>query len=463
MLQRSGTWIGASARDIARAVRRGDTSATAAVADHFDAIASHDRIVNAFRLVRPEAAAEAEIVDDQPDLGSLALAGVPIGVSENTGVTGLPLWNGSNGARQPVADCDHEVVRRLRGAGAVVLGLTRMAELGLFASADDSTGVTRNPWRTDRTAGGACGGAAAAVAAGLVPLAQGTDELGALRNPAACCGLVAVTPGQGVGPGEHGLVATTVGDAALGFFVLAGRNPLRLVPPRRLRIACSAHSPVPAARPDTGARRALTDVARTLARVGHDVISASPSYPVTTGLRGFALWCAGGWDVAASAGLDVAELQSRSRWHLLLGKTARSHGLARTVDRAAWRERCRGWFTAGRFDVLVTPALATAPPRADGWADRSWTANVLSGLRYAPYAAPWSVAGFPSVVVPAGVRPDGLPAAAMLIGPPGSELTLLALAGQLEQLMPWRRYAAGWPRRVSGGHPARFTPNTPRT
>src|SRR5918912_1252113 len=109
MHDRSGTWVGASAKQIARAVRRGETSATAVVAD-------------------------GEIVDDQPVLRNLPLAGVPIAVKENTPVTGVPTWNGSAAASGPIAETDHEVVRRLRGAGAIVLGTTRMPELGVWAN-----------------------------------------------------------------------------------------------------------------------------------------------------------------------------------------------------------------------------------------------------------------------------------------------------------------------------------------
>src|SRR5437764_449203 len=113
------------------------------------------------------------------------------------------------------------------GAGAVVVGTTRMPEMGLWALTDDETAVTRNPWRTDRTPGGSSGGAAAAVAAGLVPIAHGNDGLGSVRIPAACCGLLGIKPGRGVVPAhmpvddwfgltEHGILATTVADAAIG-------------------------------------------------------------------------------------------------------------------------------------------------------------------------------------------------------------------------------------------------------
>jgi amidase len=95
--------------------------------------------------------------------------------------------------------------------------------------------------------------------------------------------------------------------------------------------------------------------------------------------------------------------------------------MVRERDRTAWRERMEQWFADGRYDVLITPALASAPPRALSWATRSWAANMAACVRYAPYAAPWNVAGFPAVVVPSGVRADGLPAAVQLVGPPGSE------------------------------------------
>jgi amidase len=458
MLGQVGTWVGASARQIARAVRRGDTSATAVVADHLDHIDGYDRIVRAFRQVRAaEALLEAEAVDEQPELGNLALAGVPIAVKENTSVAGLRTWFGSDAMAGPVAEADHEVVRRLRGAGAVVVGTTRMPELGIFASTDDATATTRNPWRTDRTPGGSSGGSAAAVAAGLVPIAHGNDGFGSVRIPAACCGLIGVKPGRGVVPSgigatdwyglaEHGIFATTVADAAVGFSVLAGRAPDRLVEPDRLRVAVSLRSPVAGIFPDGDAVRGTGTAARLLVRLGHDAVRADPSYPPSLGLRGIATWFAAAYRDAEAAGVDFAALQRRSRRHVRLGERVLRTSLVRDTDRAAWRERCRDWFADGRFDLLVTPALATAPPVAGDWHNKSWPANLLSNARYAPYAAPWNLAGFPAIVVPTGVRSDGLPTAVQLVGTPGSELTLLAVAGQLEAVNPWRRHAPGWPR-----------------
>jgi amidase len=286
------TWVGATAKQIARAVRRGDVTATQVVADHLERIAITDPSLEAFRVVRAgEAIAEAEQVDEQDDLANLPLAGVPVAVKENTAVAGLPTWSGSAAARTAIAENDHEIVRRLRGAGAIVVGVTKMPELGLWATTDDPHGATRNPWDLDRTPGGSSGGSAAAVAAGLVPMAQGNDGLGSIRIPAACCGLVGLKPGRGVVPAqlgiddwfglvENGVLTTTVADAALGFSVLAGRTPAKLVQPGKLRVGVSLRSPVAGTKPDQPNRDAVSIAAKLLVGAGHDTVSANPVYPV---------------------------------------------------------------------------------------------------------------------------------------------------------------------------------------
>ncbi|MEE6257582.1 amidase [Plantactinospora sonchi] len=452
------TWVGATAKQIARAVRRGDTSATRVVADHLEHIARADRELCAFRVVRGgEAIVEAEKVDEQDDLANLPLAGVPVAIKENTAVAGLPTWNGSAAVRTPVAETDHEVVRRLRGAGAVIVGATRMPELGLFATTDDDTAVTRNPWQPGRTPGGSSGGAAAAVAAGLVPIAQANDGLGSIRIPAACCGLVGLKPGRGVVPcqmpaddwfglTEHGILATTVADAAVGFAVLAGRRPDKLVPPERLRVAVSLRSPVAGVRADAPNRDAVTTASRLLTTAGHDTANVDPVYPTSLGLRGVATWLASASRIIDEFDLDRSTLQRRTRRHAALGAWAQRRGLVQEKDRTAWRERSIAFFQDNSVDLLLTPALASAPPSAVNWAGRSWRANLLACIRYAPFAAPWNIAGLPSLVVPVGLRPDGLPVGVQLVGPPGSELLLLGVAGQFELAAPWQRHAPGFPK-----------------
>ncbi|MDR7279280.1 amidase [Catenuloplanes atrovinosus] len=446
-------WVGATAKQIARGVRRGDTSATQVVADHLEHIAAREPLFGAFRIVRGgEAATEAEKVDEQHDLTRLPLAGVPVAVKENTAIAGLPTWHGSAAARGPIEEEDHEVVRRLRGAGAIVVATSRMPELGVFALTDDSDGPTRNPWDLTRTPGGSSGGAAAAVAAGLVPMAHGNDGFGSLRIPAACCGLVALKPGRGVVPppagataffgmGEHGVLTTTVADAAIGFSVLAGRDSAKLVEPSGLRIAISTRSPVPGVRADAPNRDAVAVASRLLVAAGHTAVACDPAYPASIGTRGFATWLADATQKADEAGLPLSALQRRNRTHARLGKIAMRRGYVREDDREGFRRRSIAFFADNGFDVLVTPALAATPPAAEGWVERSWSANALACMRFAPFAAPWNLAALPALVVPVGVRPDGLPLAVQLVGPPGSETTLLAVAGQFEMAAPWQRHA----------------------
>jgi amidase len=448
----STTWVGATAKQIARAVRRGDTNATQVVADHLEQIAISDPALGAFRVIRGgEAMTEAEKVDEQEDLANLPLAGVPVAVKENTAVAGLPTWHGSAAARTgEVAEVDHEVVRRLRGAGAVVVGVTKMPEMGLWAVTDDENGPTRNPWDLERTPGGSSGGSAAAVAAGLVPIAQGNDGLGSIRIPAACCGLVGLKPGRGVVPVdfgdndwfglvENGVLTTTVADAALGFSVLAGLTPAKLVEPAKLRVGVSLRSPVAGVKPDEANVSAVAKASKLLVDAGHDTVGADPRYPTGVALGVLATWFAGAYK--NSEGLDLRSLQPRTRRHIGLGKAVTKAGLVRESQRAAWRERSIRFFADRNVDLLLTPALATAPPSALSFSSLSWYQNMQANTRYAPYQAPWNFAGLPAIVVPVGFRPDGLPLAVQLVGPPDSELLLLSVAGQFELQNPWQRHA----------------------
>jgi len=453
-----GTWVGQTAGRIAEAVRSGETTAAEVVSSHLDYIARHDGRLRAFRTVRAgEAVAETGAVDERADRKGALLLGVPIAVKENTAVAGLATWNGSAAARGPVEATDHEVVRRLRAGGAVVVGVTRMPELGLWALTDDDTAVTRNPWQLDRTPGGSSGGAAAAVASGLVPIAHGNDGLGSVRIPAACCGLVGLKPGRGVVPcqlgaedwfglTEHGILATTVADAALGFAVIADRDAVPVTEPSRQRIAVSLRSPVAGVRADRPNRAAVARAAQLLTAAGHDLRRANPTYPVVLSLRGTVTWFAAAYRDASAAGLDRAALQPRSQRHVALGERVWRRGYVREADRTAFRDRCLAFFSHGGHDLLLMPALAGAPPLARDWWQRSWRSNITTCVRFAPFAAPWNIAGLPAIAVPLGTRPDGLPVGVQLVGPPGAEPLLLAVAGQLESANPWQRHAPGWPR-----------------
>jgi amidase len=334
-----------------------------------------------------------------------------------------------------------------------VIGMTRVPELCVFGTTDSTFGITRNPWDLDRTPGGSSGGSAAAVASGTVPIAHGNDGMGSIRIPAACCGLVGIKPGHGVVPSdighsswfrmaENGPLATTVADAALTLSVLADRPELATVrEPGFLRIAASTRVPapgVPLARHWAAALRETAD----LLRAEHAVTDADPPYPATLGATEIARWSSG-THLDAQLVADPSKLAARTRRHAALGKWLRATRMLRDPNggaRTQWIARAERFFAD--HDVLLTPALAQPPIRACAWSERGWLTNVTSNVRYAPFAAPWNVAGWPAMTVPAGLDPEGLPLAVQLVGRPGSEGTLLGVAAQLERLRPWPRTAA---------------------
>jgi amidase len=239
---------------------------------------------------------------------------------------------------------------------------------------------------------------------------------------------------------ENGALATTVGDLAVAHAVLAGEEPATQAEPGRpLRIAVSTRSPVQGVRADGPTLAAVDAVVAQLAAAGHTVVRRNP--PITTGaaVAGFAQWMAGADDDITHYGLDRAALQPRSRGHARLGRFMRRAGLVRPATAQRFRERMTGFFED--IDVLLTPVTAGPPLPARPWHERSFVANVTANARWAPWAAPWNVAGLPALVLPAATRPEGLPVAVQLVGPPGAEARLLWLAGELERRQPWRRHA----------------------
>jgi amidase len=210
--------------------------------------------------------------------------------------------------------------------------------------------------------------------------------------------------------------------------------------------------------PDSDVREAVALAARLLVGLGHSAISADPAYPARLAMMGTGTWFAIAQREAETA--DVANLQPRTRRHMALGAQALRRGLVREGERADWRDRCLSWFGDRNVDLIVSPALAGPPPPAAGWSTRSWQANLSTCLRYAPYTAAWNFAGLPAMVVPMGVRRDGLPASVQLVGPPGAEELLLGVAAQLERAAPWRPHAPGWPRVPSAVTNPGLTPQT---
>ncbi len=441
-----------TASELATLVRSGELRPVQVVRDCLERIERLDGPIGAFQLLRRERAlAEAEALGASADLASLPLAGVPIGVKDNLDVAGEPTRLGSAATPESAAAGDHEIVRRLRAAGAIVVGKTRVPELCIWATTDGAFGAARNPWRLDRTPGGSSGGSAAAVAAGLVPLAVGNDGLGSIRVPAAASGVVGVKPGARVVPAgighnswfglaENGALATTVEDAALMLSVLAGRPLLAdpAPPASRLRIAVSTRSPAVGVHVDRAWVAAAETAGELLARAGHTVEHADPPYPARFTPAVLGHWFAGA--ESDTVGLDRRRLEPRTRRHASLGKLARRLGLVDEKHRAGWRRAHEPFFR--RYHVLITPGLARPPIAVDEWSRRGWLANMAGNMGYAPFAAPWNFAGFPALVLPTGaLHAVGTPLGVQLAAGPGCESLLLAIAAELEQLQPWMRHA----------------------
>ncbi len=440
-----------SAAVIAALVRSGRAHPRDAVKLALRRITALDERYGAFQLVRAERAVqEAEALAERSDIAELPLAGVPLAIKDNIQVRGEPMRLGSRATSDAPSDSDHTVVARLRSAGAIVVGLTRLPELGLWGITESDYGVTRNPWNTSRTPGGSSGGAAAAVAAGMIPVAHGNDGLGSIRIPAAACGLFGIKPGLGVVPAELGVdawfgmiengpITTTVGDAALMLSVMAERPDWSDVsaPQRPLRVALSTRSPALGVKVDSEWSGAAERIARLLESAGHHVAVAHPPVPQRLALGLFARWTAGAARDAAL--VNERLLLERTRAHARVGRLALRMGLVRESDQKKWRQLQAGFFE--RFDILLTPALACSPPKAGIWNDRSWIANVHASMRFAPFGGGWNYAGFPAAAVPAGIGTDGMPLSVQIVAAPGGEPLLLSLAHQIELMQPWPRTA----------------------
>jgi amidase len=440
-----------TAVQLAADVRSGRSTARAATEEALARIEKTDPQIGAFQEVRIFAALrEADAVDARADRESLPLAGVPLPIKDNVPVAGEPMRSGSRGSEPTPQQHDHEVVRRLRAAGAVVVGLTRVPELCVFGATDSAFGVTRNPWDPTRTPGGSSGGAAAAVAAGMVAVAHGNDGMGSIRIPAACCGLVGIKPGLGVVPAdlgarswfdmaENGPLATTVEDCALVLSVLAARPELATIgDPGTIRVAVSTKVPMLATPLDRHWAAAARETGVLLREAGHSVRDADPPYGQRLLASELVRWTAG-TELDARLLADRSRLEPRIRRHAALGRAALRAGLPRPAGRARWQRVGETFFSG--HDVLITPMLAQSPIASTAWSRRGWLANIWSNSHYAPFAAPWNVAGWPAMAVPAGLHPNGAPLSVQLVARPGGEALLLAVAALLERLRPWPRTA----------------------
>ena len=381
--------------------------------------------------------------------------GVPIGIKDLTPVAGVPCTYGTQALLGNISSYSESVVWRIEAAGFNILGKTATSQIGSLPYTEpEGFPPARNPWNLDYTPGGSSGGSAAAVAAGLCAIAQGSDGGGSIRGPASCCGLVGIKPSRGrvswAPVGDHlsgisanGPLARTVADAAALLDVISGyttgdpywlpdSNPTFLEAsrqkPGKLRIAFSTDIP-PVGEAEDICQQAVLETVKLLTDLGHDV---EPGCPDFTGLIEpfIAIWQSG----AAASGIPGPALEPMNRW--LLERTISAGEYLRAVNQMqVISRRIVGFFE--KFDVLVLPTYLHSPIRVGEWADLSCEETLQRIINWIAPCPPFNASGLPAIALPAILDNNGLPVGIQIIGRPAAEATLIALAAQMEAAKPF--------------------------
>ena len=460
-----------SATEQAELVRSGELPARELVEASLAAI---DRLNDELNAVvtrcDDRALAEADAVqagDERP------LAGVPLLVKDLAALTeGVRTTMGMRALEDWIPDEDSATVRRLRAAGAIVVGKTNLPEMGILPVSEPLRfGPARNPWDTSRTPGGSSGGSAAGVAAGMVAIAHGNNGGGSIRIPASCCGLVGLKPSRGrvswaphlaelaAGFATDGVLTRSVLDSALGLDLLAGYEPgdpywapdpsapfVDAVgrEPGKLRVAFVVDSPngVPV---DPDCVAATRQAAELLSSLGHEVNEAEIEADEAYVTNFVTVWIAGTanevetWGRLAGRELDIDQLEPLARQMHEMSLQMSATDYLRALD---WlhdysRRLVRMW---EGIDVLLTPTLAKPPIEIGALEpkeDEPPVQMLMNAGEWVPFTPVWNATGQPAISLPLHQTDAGLPVGVQLVGPPAGEELLLSLAAQIEAAEPW--------------------------
>ncbi|MET0725873.1 MAG: amidase [Leifsonia sp.] len=443
------------------------------VAEHYlERIARIDPEVGAFATVTPDAARARAAALEADGTRTAPIWGLPIGDKDLWRRAGVPAGFGSRLFDDYVPTESDEIVEAVDRAGAVSLGKTAAPEFGLPAYTESiATGPTRNPWDLRLGAGGSSGGAAAAVAAGMLPFAPGSDGGGSIRIPAAACGLVGLKPSRGRVPSSSGIaslgglvvagpIARTVADAALLLDAMVDPAGTGADHPYALR-APQPDGPFLAAAVRGEGRFQLGVMTTSAWDDAHDVLIEPEAYAaLDAAVQAFAamghgieetalrpddryapafrtLWQSGAASIPAETPQQLARLEPLTRWLVGRGRSLQARELGEALMTLTDFERSL-ISQLSSFDAVVTPALAMTP-RPIGWYDdEDGDHNFVQQVLYTPFTSMINVAGLPAIVLPVHQTVDGLPMGVQLIGRPGGEATLLALGAQLERRIRWQ-------------------------
>jgi len=456
--------------ELAALVRSGEITSRELVSASLERIEALDGQVNAFVHVDADGAlAAADAIapgDERP------FAGVPIAIKDNQPVEGMGITFCADLFGDFAAPYDAAFVRRLRDAGFVIVGKTALPEYGILPSTESRrNGPTRNPWDLSRTPGGSSGGAAAAVAAGMLPIAHGNDGGGSIRIPAACCGLVGLKPARGrvsMAPslGESflatdGVLSRTVAETAQLLDLLSGPEPgdaswapppaepfavAAAREPGRMKIGVTTTSPLPDATVDPIAEAATRDAAALLEQLGHEVEELDAPPWQIPGV--FELFSASFGPAVASTIVFASVVSGREpsaadmeqlSWYLW--ERASELGAAHYLAATAQLQGLARMFVTGTaaYDAVLTPSLALRPRpigELNGDNDDPAATFARSG-EFTPFTPIANVTGQPAISLPFAHGEDGIPVGVQLVGRPAQEGPLLALSAQIEAARPW--------------------------